>query len=308
MTHSRIPSALLATMFGLVAGAAQGHAQADGAAIDTAVIAEVAAKYKIPSEVVSHIELTAAFDTRTPWTLVITKQPDNDKPPREDLTDGEGAVTVCFVKQSKPDCSDDTFLKRYAQQPIQLSFNGERPFYSVGFSEIVHARPDSQDPLLLVKARTLRYGNGDYWVSTLLYAYDRQSDSFRTVFYGLTARNRNESTRFIESGPLLGRVIVVTPTADAPYGYFVEVYRHSPGGDYRRVLKYRSRTRYGDGNSLPVIDAEMPEILRRFGLWKPGQELPVPDIRPKGCSQLVLHKGAMWCASELAAASAAARR
>jgi hypothetical protein len=34
------------------------------------------------------------------------------------------------------------------------------------------------------------------------------------------------------------------------------------------ALRYRSVTRYGDGNPVPVIDAEMPNILRHLGRAK----------------------------------------
>jgi len=45
---------------------------------------------------------------------------------------------------------------------------------------------------------------------------------------------------------------------------------------YGRILRYRGLTGYSDGNPLAVADSEMPEILRRLGLWQPGEPLPVP--------------------------------
>jgi hypothetical protein len=65
----------------------------------------------------------------------------------------------------------------------------------------------------------------------------------------------------------------------------------TPGYHYRQVLRYRSATQYGDGNPLAVIDSEMPNILRRLGMWRAGQPLPAP----RGCKRPHLIKDALWC-------------
>ena len=111
----------------------------------------------------------------------------------------------------------------------------------------------------------------------------------------MTGRNNNEETRFVENGPLLGSVIVAYPGSDAPFTYFVEVYKRISDSEYSQVLRYRGNTRYGDGNPLAVIDSEMPETLRRLGLWKTGDTLPVPPRMPGGCTRLVMRKGIEWC-------------
>src|SRR5579862_4274290 len=85
------------------------------------------------------------------------------------------------------------------------------------------------------------------------------------------------------------------PTDDAPFAYFVEVYKRVSDSDYSQVLRYRGNTRYGDGNPLAVIDSEMPETLRRLGLWKVGDALPVPPRMPQRCVRLVMRKGVEWC-------------
>jgi hypothetical protein len=75
----------------------------------------------------------------------------------------------------------------------------------------------------------------------------------------------------------------------------VEVYSRIADGEYSRVLKYRGNTGYGDGNRLAVIDSEMPETLRRLGLWKTGDALPVPPSMPRECTRLVMRKGVERC-------------
>ncbi|MBV9888065.1 MAG: hypothetical protein JO119_16100 [Acidobacteria bacterium] len=127
--------------------------------------------------------------------------------------------------------------------------------------------------------------------------YDPKADKFRSVFFNISGRNNNQECRFVKSGPLLGRVIAVYPTTDPPFTYFVEIYKRADEGNYSRMLRYRGKTGYGDANSLPVIDSEMPEILRRFGLWKAGDPLPIPPRMPKGCTRLVLRKSIEWCES-----------
>jgi hypothetical protein len=90
-------------------------------------------------------------------------------------------------------------------------------------------------------------------------------------------------------------VIVVYPTEHAPYTYWVEVYRAGESGQYVRILRYRGRTGYGDGNQLAVADSEMPELLRHLGLWQPGDALPVAVHLPQGCSHLFMGQGEEWC-------------
>jgi hypothetical protein len=70
-------------------------------------------------------------------------------------------------------------------------------------------------------------------------------------------------------------VIAAEPTDDAPYAYWIAVSRLGAGG-YAQALRYRSATRYGDGNPLSVIDSEMPNILQRLGLWRSGSPPPLP--------------------------------
>jgi hypothetical protein len=136
---------------------------------------------------------------------------------------------------------------------------------------------------------------GNCIVETTVYVYGRTADRFRPVFRNQVARNNNEETRFIERGPLRGYVIVATPTNNAPYTYWIEVHRQQGSEDYKQILRYRGKTRYADGNRLAVIDSEMPETLRRLGLWKSGDPLPAPPKLPDGCTSLFMREGVEWC-------------
>jgi hypothetical protein len=75
----------------------------------------------------------------------------------------------------------------------------------------------------------------------------------------------------------------------------VTVYRRDAEAHYAQTLRYRSKTHYNDGNRLSVVDSDMPEILRRLGLLKPGDPLPIPFSKPDECTKLTLIKGEEWC-------------
>ena len=69
------------------------------------------------------------------------------------------------------------------------------------------------------------------------------------------------------------------------------------GGDWpiRNAAAVSRKTVYGDGNPLAVIDSEMPEILLRLHLRRPGDPLPVPPAMPATCHRLEMRDGVEWC-------------
>jgi hypothetical protein len=271
------------------------------ATIDQAVVSKLLSLYGSTASVIAHVDLTKPFDTKSQWTLVIGKQPDKESTVEDGMGEPIGAVSVCFVKNAVPDCSDAMFLAKYREENIAVA-PGERPFYQLFASEVVYSGPGKTLPLLMTKTGTWRGANGSCGISTLLFDYDREAERFHAVFFNITGSNNNQETRFVETGPLLGDVIVADPNGGAPpptrrnpYAYSMEVYKRDVAGMYARVLAYGGGTRYGDGNPLAVIDSEMPETLRRLGLWKPGDALPVPPRMPAACTRLVMRKGVEWC-------------
>ena len=286
-----ILNVLASAALALVATGAAAKAPPSDGDIDRAVVENLAKTYGARAKVAAHVDLIGPFGTQSQWTLVVAKQPD------EEGRAGplEGAVSVCFVKGAEADCSDALFLAHFKKLGITL-LDGERPFHELHEARVVRA--DASTPLLSLKACTAQSFNSDCAVSTFLYAYDARHDRFRPVFSNMTGRNNNQETRFIESGPLQGAVVVATPTYKAPFVYELDVYRPAADGQYRRVLRHRGRTVYGDGNPLPVIDSEMPALLGRFGHWKAGDALPVPPVLPAGCTRLYLRKGVEWCESK----------
>src|SRR5262249_31002125 len=143
-------------------------------------------------------------------------------------------------------------------------------------------------PLLMIKTGGESSGDGEHHIFTELFSYDRHLNEFKSVFSNATGSNNNQRSRFIDEGPLRGDVIV-----DEPEGccYRIEVYRPGASGRYASILSYRGHTRYGDGNPLSVSESEMPEILRRLGLWHKGDALPIPR---EWCTP-VMRRGEEWC-------------
>ncbi len=278
----------------LVAGGLNAQTHIDTTAIDQVVISKLSAQFGINSKVITHLDLTQPFQTKSRWSLVAAKQPDEESSVEDGAGNRIGEVSLCFVENDEPDCSEEMFLAKYREEKVSF-VSGQHAFYALFASDVVFSGPGRTLPLLRIKSCTSRGANGNCGVSTFLFAYDRKAQRFRVVFFNMTGRNNNEETRLVENGPLLGSVIVTYPTNDAPFAYFVEVYKRVSDSEYSRVLRYRGNTGYGDGNPLAVIDSEMPETLRRLGLWKTGDALPVPPRMPGGCTRLVMRKGVEWC-------------
>ena len=236
-------------------------------------------------KVISTIDLAKPFRARSAWRFVATQGPD------ENRFNGPipGKIALCLRRADERACSPA--LRAMARAPSPDYDIAWEPHY-LNDARVVYPRGRGAAPLLLVQTASMYSGDGDQVRYTQLLAYRPAGDRFEAIFARDTGRNNNQEIRFIESGALAGNVIVAEPTANAPFGYWVTVSRLDPTYTYRQVLRYRSATRYGDDNPLPVIDSEMPNIQQRLGLWRPGQPLPLPAGR---CPKPRLVKMELWC-------------
>jgi hypothetical protein len=200
-----------------------------------------------------------------------------------------GPLIICFVHNISPDCSE----KLYKVHGDEQDWFGT-PF-DLRDSRVVYGGEGNTHPILLLKTCGAFGADGNCGIATALYDYDRTTDRFFKTFLNVTGRNGNQVTRFVETGPLRGDVIVDYPTDNAPYSYWIEVFRLGSSKQYSQILRYRGHTHYGDGNTLAVPDSEMPEILRRLGLWKPGDLLPIPSGKAGDCRHPVLRNQEEWC-------------
>ncbi len=217
------------------------------------------------------------------WRLVATQGPDEEDPSGNTAP---GTLHLCITRDGGKSCHPalDDLLDR----PDQPS-----PFDQAHYLEaarIVRANPNRA--LLWVQVASVHAGNGDQWVGRMALSYDRAANRFVPVFRQQTGRNNNHEVRFVERGRLRGAIISAVPTSDAPFGFWITVNRMDTSGRYAQVLRYRSGTRYGDGNPLAVIDSDMPETLRRLKLWQPGEPLPLPD---RACPKPRLIADILWC-------------
>lgn len=226
----------------------------------------------------SSLDLTHPFKTKTQWSFVAAILPGTHFTGADSDVDG-GALAQCFVDGLAPHCTYGTPKSDFDwfATPIEL--------YS---AEVVFQGANSTRPLLMVRTGSAPGANGGHSINTELFTYDRRVNKFKSVFFNGTGSNNNQETRFMDRGPLRADVIVAVPAGCC---YFIELYRPGASGRYASVLGYQGHTVYGDGNRLAVIDSEMPEILRRLGLWHKGDPLPVPR---EGCIPVLRH-GEEWC-------------
>lgn len=234
----------------------------------------------------TELGLTKPFHTRSDWRLVVT-----EGSPAKDYGDNDapGALTICLHKEPAAHCiSEPVSPAPWPGTPDDQS--AWAPHY-LFIAKAVYPRGPQGAPLLEIVTGSLNSGDGDQVVSTVLAAYDPERDTFRRVFAKATARNNNQEIRFVTDGPLRGSVISAEPQQHRPYGYWIEVNQLNAAGTYGKALRYRSATLYGDGNRLAVIDSEMPNILKRLGLWKLGDPLPTPP----SCGKPVLRHAELWC-------------
>lgn len=277
--------------------AAQRTSTLSDAEIEQKVLAELTTLYGSTAIIVAHINLTPAFATKSRWDVVVTKAQQPDAALLRwnpgDTDNNGGPVSICFVKNAVPDCSEQAYrahgFKWFRDD------QGIRPFYQFFGARVVNVSASESRSLLLLSACTLHGINGNCGVSTLLYRYNRSSDRFDIAFLDSVALNTNGVIRFVENGPLQGAVLVAYPTDSSLYTYWVGVYKQDAAGNYKLALRYRGKTRYGDGNPLSVADSEMPTILRRFGHWKPGDPPPAPEEMPASCKRVFMRGELEWC-------------
>lgn len=238
---------------------------------------------------IADIALQQPFHTRSPWRFVAAQDPPVQEGPNDpDAFETPGIVHLCL--QSGPAAPCDPGLIAMPQPPKPPPYIKWEPHYLNNVS-VVYPRDPTAPPLLLIQTGTEHSGDGDQAIFTQLLAYHHAQNRFEQVYARLVPRNNNQEVRYIVSGPLQGAMISVEPTSEGPY-YRVTVDTMTPSGAYRPTLHYIAATRYNDGNPLPVIDSEMPNIQKRLGLWRRGMQYPLPA---EPCQKPRLLRMELWC-------------
>lgn len=245
----------------------------------------------VESTVISNIDLSGPFAAREAWHFIATQGP-----PVDGLYDEKepGQIQLCLRAAPSAPCDPQLLNALGAASRANDLFT--QPHY-LNAVKIVYPRGSADHPLLFVRTSSLHAGNGSQLVSTQVLTYENSQNRFVRIYQYTTGTNNNEEVRYISSGKLMGDIISVDPTENAPYGYWVTVHVLTPQYIYKTVLHYRSATHYGDNNPLAVIDSEMPNIEQRLGYWKSGMALPLPSgacLRPR------LIRMELWCNQEIA--------
>jgi hypothetical protein len=155
---------IFAVTLTLVAGGVHAQTPLDTTAIDQAVISKLSAQFGIHSKVITHLDLTQPFRTKSRWTLVAAKQPDEESSTGDGSGNRRGPISLCFVKNDEPDCSEEMFLAKYREEKISFD-SGPGPFYELFASDVVFAGPGKTLPLLRIKSCTMIGANGSCGVA-----------------------------------------------------------------------------------------------------------------------------------------------
>jgi hypothetical protein len=243
----------------------------------------------VNGSVISDIDLSKPFKTRTAWHFIATQGPPvtGGSPPSGEEEPGQ--IQLCL--RAAPSAPCDPRLQNALRTPIDADDPFTQPHY-LDAAKIVFPRGNADQPLLFVQTRSIFSGDSDRLVSTQVLAYRNSGNRFVRIYQFTIGGNRNQEVRYMSSGRLKGDLISVEPTENAPYGYWVTVNVLTPQYTYKTVLHYRSATHYGDHNPLAVIDSEMPNIEQRLGYWKSGMALPLPS---GACPRPRLIRMELWC-------------
>lgn len=228
-----------------------------------------------------NLDLTSPFGTTSHWTLTAARGPSTPDPSGLN-TSIPGIITLCLRSSARSGCAPDLLNAPPEMPDTEPAWLTTRRVDRVAILSLpVGTR-------LLVTTSGPHSANNSHWKLTQVLTYDHDKDRFHSVFIQKVGSNNNQEIRLIERGPLIGDIITAEPTPDAPYKYWITVFRQT-SGHYHAGLRFRSATPYGDGNPLAVIDAEMPNILEHLG--KPH---PLPGASA-ACPIPHLQKGALWC-------------
>ena len=232
------------------------------------------------------IDLSNPFHAPPGWRLTVTQGSEEVDPFGDGTTKIPGPLHLCLSRDNGQTC-------RPAVETMLIRPGERRPYDSVHYLNALRIlHPRTGRAILWVQAASIHGGNGDQAVGTVALAYDRVRDRFEPIYRFHSGRNNNQEVRYIDRSVLRGAILSAQPTTDAPFAFWMTVDRRAANGRYTPILRYRSATRYGDGNPLAVIDSEMPEIQRRLKLLAPGKPLPLPE---GPCPSPRLIERELWC-------------
>lgn len=242
-----------------------------------------------PTKVIKRIDLSKPFHLLPGASFVATQgRPVVDPIPIFKGETAPAAIHMCLRVSRTGGCNPalDNMLDRESSKDW---------FSDIHYLEVARLEfPDGRagPPLLHLQGSSLHSGDGDQRRAIEMLANRPGKGGFESIYHEQIGNNHNEEVRYIPTGPLRGSVIAALSPYGPPFSYVIKVSHLTSDYRYKLVLHYRSATLYGDGNPLAVIDSEMPNILRKLGLWHRGDPIPLP---PSPCPNPHLVKSELWC-------------
>ena len=229
------------------------------------MIAILTADVAVPPgyEEVQRLDLTAAFHTRTPWTMRLLQ------PLGADARMGDKPAKVCLQggTDGAVHCEDIV--------------GEDRPFQTIKSAVIEPLSAKARLSGVVVKAQH----TGVSWAAlrTDLWTYQAQADAFEHTS-GFSRSELGDEERFA-SGPMDGFYLLADYLASSgetrwsAHRYSVEIYKLDPRfGGYIQVLEYLSPGTYRSERGGPheVIDGELARARRMLTAVYPKGPLPGP--------------------------------
>jgi hypothetical protein len=219
--------------------------------------------------VAAAVDLTAPFHLQHPSSFVVTQPPTPDDP------GDEQGLNFCFVENGRPHCStvsanlfcskEDNGDGSNCDSVAKTLFGG--PVNKLDGVTLINPTPSARYPLLVATAG-FDFGRGAPPVEEVIWTFDTTKQSFRCIWFASINGGRNEDDRLITHGPLAGDLIVAVndPTHHWPWPYGIAVYHLTNSLHYVKILGFIGKSAQAGGPPGAVIDADMPEILRRLHL------------------------------------------
>jgi hypothetical protein len=242
--------------------------------------------------VVSDTDLGASLRIKSNWHLIVTHEPDDSG-----ITAVIGNLHFCFQDQSTKSCQEQCFPDGVVLDDRDTCGDGGILYNVYHWLRTYPAIGTPKAALVVADVAWTGGGSGEP-TGPIVWRYDQNSNRFRRIFVAIEQPSSNGEVRFIDYGPLAGDVILDQLTRSWPYRYQITVYRLTEAVRYNEVISYAGQSKEGDGNTLAVIDAEMPEIEFRLSIPNSFQKPPVipSEYVPSTCAgRIYLKQKLEWC-------------
>lgn len=142
----------------------QSSTQISQSEIAQSVVSSLLTQNGESANIAVHLDLTSPFDTQAQWTFVaaILRGSHIDGAIEEPVKGGP--LTQCFVHDLRPKCTYTAIMSSNLDYSIPIELHS---------AELVFRGASSTRPLLMIKTGGSQGGDGDHYIYTELFSYDR---------------------------------------------------------------------------------------------------------------------------------------